>query len=280
MKKGIEGKRLFLLPATGTQTVPTPSISQMQKIFYFLLFFPSVLFAQINESDTLNFKASLSLTGFYQAGNVKTQIFRGRTDISFRPWKNGVYKTTNSYVYQAFGGSKADEDILSLNFLYFNTERKVYPLVLAFVSTNFRREIELRYLLGAGATFQVMERENSYLKFSLTIEYEETDFKRASFNQSDYNGNQSINAIRSTIWVNGRHYMFDGKMILNHESYFQPALADSNNYRWQTDVGFEFPVWEFLSFKINYLQTHESVVIEGQQQEDQFLTFGFTIKNF
>lgn len=92
----------------------------MKKRFYFLFIFPIVLFAQINESDTLSVKASMSLTGFYQRGNVETVIFRAKSDFSFKPWKKWVFKNQNSYVFQEFGKEKADEDILSLNFLYLN----------------------------------------------------------------------------------------------------------------------------------------------------------------
>ena len=132
----------------------------MKKILYYFLFLPIFLSAQINESDTLNLKANLSLTGFYQGGNVETLIFRAKSDLSFKPLKKWVFKTKNSYVYQEFGKEKADEDILSLNFLYFNPERKIYPLLLGFVSTNFRREINLRYLLGAGVTYQILNKKN------------------------------------------------------------------------------------------------------------------------
>lgn len=245
-----------------------------------LFFIPYFLLAQLNESDTLNVKASLSLTGFYQEGNVETLIFRGRSDISVRPWKKWVFKTTNSYVYQEFGKVKADEDILSLNFLYFNPDRRIYPLLLGFISTNFRREIDIRYLIGAGATFQLIERGSSWLKLSLTGEYEETDFKRADFNRMKFNGDRSIQTLRSTIWINGRYTLLAKRVILTHESYFQPSLKNSENYRWQVDVGIELPVWKILNFKINYLNTFESIVILNQKQEDRFLTFGLTLKNF
>lgn len=252
----------------------------MKKLFYYFFLFPLCLSAQINESDTLKVKASLSLTGFWQAGNVQTSIFRGRTDFSFKPGKKLVFKTQNSYVYQAFGGDKADEDILSLNFLYLNPERKIYPLVLGFVSTNFRRAIDLRYLFGAGATFQVLNKDDRWLKFSLTCEYEETDFGKVIFNRPEFNGNRSINTFRSTIWVNGKYNLFDKKLILTHESYYQPSLSDGENYRWQADLGLELPVWKLLNFKINYSHTFESIVIEDQKQEDKFLTFGFTLKSY
>lgn len=252
----------------------------MKKILYFLFFFPLIINAQMNESDTLNIKAKLSLTGFWQGGNVETVIFRAKAEMSFKPFKNGVFKTSNSYVYQEFGKVKADEDILSLNFLYFNTERKVYPLILGFVSTNFRREIELRTLFGGGITYQILNNKNNYIKLALTSEYERTNFNKSIFNRPIYNGDETINTLRSTIWLNGKYQLFKNKLILNHESYFQPSLEQSNNFRWQADVSLEFPIVKYLNFKVNYLHTFESLVIENQQQEDRILSFGFTLSSF
>ena len=253
---------------------------RMKKLVYYFLILPIFLSAQINESDTLNLKASLSVTGFYQGGNVETLIFRTKTDLSFIPWKNWVFKNQNSYVYQAFNKEKADEDILSLNFLYLNPERKIYPFVLGFVSTNFRREINLRTLFGAGTTFQLLNKKNNWLKLSISSEYEQTDFSETNFNYSEYDGNGSINTFRGTIWVNGKYHVIKEKVILNHELYFQPSLEQSNNFRWQGDIGLELPIWKHLNFKINYRHTFESIVIENQQQEDRILTFGFTLKSY
>tara|TARA_R110002096_G_scaffold6222_13_gene28836 strand:- start:812 stop:1570 length:759 start_codon:yes stop_codon:yes gene_type:complete len=252
----------------------------MKKVLYCFLIFPIFLSAQINESDTLSVKASLSLTGFYQGGNVETLIFRAKTDLSFKPWRNWVFKNQNSYVFQEFGKVKADEDMLSLNFLYLNPERKIYPFVLAFVSTNFRREIDLRSLFGAGATIQILSKKDNWLKLSVSSEYEQTRFSKTDFNYSEYDGNESINTLRGTIWINGKYHVFKKKIILNHEIYFQPSLEQSNNFRWQADVNLEFPIWKYLNFKINYRHTFESIVIESQKQEDRFLTFGFTIKSY
>lgn len=252
----------------------------MYKLFFVLLLLPLCLSAQINESDTLSVKASLSLTGFYQGGNVETIIFRAKSDFSFIPWRNWVFKNQNSYVYQAFDKSKADEDILSLNFLYLNPDRKVYPFVLGFVSTNFRREIDLRSLVGAGITFQILNKKEHWLKLSLSSEYEQTDFSAFDFNYSEYDGNESINTFRGTVWVNGKYYLFKKKVIINHEIYFQPSLEASNNFRWQADVGLELPIWKFLNFKINYREAFESIVIANQEQKDKVLSFGFTLKSY
>ena len=251
----------------------------MKKVLFCFFFLPAILSGQINESDTLNFQARLSLTGIWQEGNVETSIFRAKTDLSYKPWKKWVIKTQNSYVYQAFGKQKADEDILSLNFLYFDPEKKIYPLLLGFVSTNFRREIDLRYLFGAGVTYQILKSKDDWLKVSISSEYEQTDFASTTFNRSVYNGNSAINTFRGTIWINGKHQLFGKKIVFTHESYFQPSLEQGNNFRWQADLGLQLPIWKFLDFKVNYLHTFESVVIEDQKQEDRLLTFGFTLKS-
>ncbi|KAB8152289.1 DUF481 domain-containing protein [Kordia sp. TARA_039_SRF] len=252
----------------------------MKKIWYCLCLFPIFLTAQINESDSLKVKADLSLTGFWQGGNVDTFIFRAKSEVAFKPFNKWVFKTKNSYVYQEFGKEKADEDILSLNFLYLNPKKRFYPQALAFISTNFRREIDLRYLVGGGVTYQILTHKKRWLKVSLTSEYEYTRFSMTDFNKDKFDGSGTINTLRGTIWINGKYHLFKDKVILSHESFFQPSIRYNNNFRWQADVGIELPIWKFLNFKVNYLHTFESVVVADQKQEDQFLTFGLTLKSY
>lgn len=252
----------------------------MRKIITGIFLFPLLLLAQVNESDTLKLKADLSATGFWQGGNVETVIFRAKSSISFQPYKKWVFKTQNSYVYQEFGRIKADEDILSLNFLYVDPSRKIYPLLLGFVSTNFRREIALRSLLGLGLTFKLVEKKNNWLKCSISSEYEQTRFKETNFNLPFYSGSTEINTFRGTVWLSGRWQLLEKKVIATHEFYFQPSLERRDNFRWQADLGLELPIWKFFNFKINYLHTFESIVIAGQQREDSVLTFGFSVKSY
>lgn len=256
----------------------------MKTLLIGILFLPVVMCAQMNESDPLSFKADLSITGFWQGGNVETLILRTKSGISFKPLKKWIFKTQNSYVFQEFGKKKADADFLSLNFLYVNPERILYPLILGFVSTNFRREIELRSLFGVGITYQLInqakDQHKNWLKLSLSGEYEQTRFKRPDFNLIEYNNNRNMNTFRSTLWVNGNYHLFKKKLIFKHEMYFQPSLEDRNNYRWWVDVAIEFPLWKYLNFKVNYLRSYENIVISNQRQKDEFLTFGLKLKSY
>lgn len=252
----------------------------MKRLVLIFFVLPICLFAQTDESDTLKLQARLSLSGIFQGGNVQTVIFRANSDLSYKLWEKWVFKTQNSFVYQEFEKQKADEDILSLNFLYFNPRKKVYPLLLGFVSTNFRRQIDVRTLFGGGVTFQLLKNDGNWLKVALSSEYEQTEFNNDTFNRTAYNGTQSIDTFRGTIWIKGKYHLFKRKLIVGHESYYQPSLERGDNYRWRVDLGLEIPLTKYLNFRTNFLHTFESVVIEGQRQEDSLLTFGFTVKNF
>lgn len=259
----------------------------MKKLLYCLLFFPFWLSAQTSENDTLDspndtlkLKASLSLTGLFQSGNIETIIFRAKSDISYKPWNKWLFNTRNSYLYQEFGREKADLDILSLNFLYFSPDAVWSPLLIGIVSSNFRRKIELRTILGAGVTYELLREKKDVLKLSLSSEYENTNFSRSRFNLDEYNGSESIKTLRGTFWISGKHYLFKNKLIAGYEGYFQPSLEEGNNFRWQADLSLEMPISKFINFKVNYLHSYESIVIADQKQQDRFLTFGFTFKNY
>lgn len=252
----------------------------MRKLFFWLIFSPLCLTAQTDQSDTLKLKGSLSVTGFWQSGNVNTIIFRTKADITYRPWEKWKFNTRNSYLYQEFSKEKADEDILSLNFLSFNPEKRFFPLLIGIVSSNFRRDIGVRYLLGGGLTFKAIDNEEEWLKFSVSWEYENTNFRKTTFNFDEYNGLRSINTVRNTVWVNTQTKLFDKKLILGMEAYFQPSLLDENNFRWQADLSVELPITKHLNFKVNYLHTYEQIVIAAQRQEDRILTFGLNFKSY
>ena len=252
----------------------------MRNFIWLLVLLPITFHGQLKPKDSTKVKADLSVTGFWQGGNVETLIFRTTGNVSFNVLDDVKFRTQNSYVYQAFGGDKADEDILSLNFINFFPDKRIHPLVLGFFSTNFRREIDYRYLAGGGFSYSILKKTKQQLNMSLTAEYEHTEFDTTDFNENEYDGLSEINTWRSTLWMKGRYKLFKEKMIVTHEMFFQPSLEASKNFRWRLDLGLEFPVWKWMNFKINYLRTYESIVVAGQLQEDEFLTFGLTLKNY
>ncbi|MCU0444017.1 MAG: DUF481 domain-containing protein [Microscillaceae bacterium] len=247
----------------------------MKKILYFgLLVLTQVVNAQINESDTLLLQTRVALTGNWQTGNVEMLVFRGRWDLSLAPSPRFAFKTQNAYLYQEFFRRKADEDIFSRNFVYYNPTRRIYPFAYTFLITNFRRKIDFRYFAGLGLGLHILRKPNHLLKTVVSGVYEHTRFNLNIFNEGEYNGSFQINTWRMTAWLFGRHFFAKRKVFLHYEAYIQPSVEKVNNFRWQTEIGVDIPVWRGLNFTSNFIYTFESVVVTQAKSDDSILTFG------
>lgn len=243
---------------------------------FLLCLIASPALAQLNESDTTRLQLRASLTGNFQQGNVEVTTVRGKLDLVTSPVRSWVFKSQNSSLYQSFYSTKADNDLFSRNYLYYHPERQIYPFAIAYVSTNYRRKIDLRYFAGAGATLQLISKPKHVLKLSAGAVYENTRFSADTYNEARYNGSQTIDLWRVTAWLGGWHYLLDNHLRLYYDAYYQPAFSDANNYRWQYDIGFDFPIWRGLAFNALYTYTHENVVVTKIQPDDKILTVGLS----
>lgn len=251
----------------------------MTQIAIFILIFlvPAAnSFAQLNESDTALFQLRASLTGNYQQGNVEVLTLRCKIEFSAHTIKNVVFKSQNSTLYQSFYNRKADNDLFSRNFWYHQPYKTVYPFAIAFISANYRRQVNIRYFTGAGATVQVLQTPLHVFKVSANAVYENTHFSGSEYNDSKYNGSNNIRLWRAAAWMGAWHYLSQRKLRLYYDAYWQPAFNDARNYRWQIDIGFDFPFWKGLAFNALYNITHENVVSAGVKRDDRILTMGLS----
>lgn len=231
-------------------------------------------FAQINESDTTKIQIRASFSGNTQKGNIDVLTLRSRLELTYAPVKSLVFKSQNSSLYQAFYKVKADNDVFSRNYLYFQPQHKAYPFAIAYISSNYRRKINLRYFTGLGLTWQVVNRPNLVLKASASTVYENTQFDGVVYNYPEFDGNKKIQVWRGTLYTGGWAYLTHHKIRLFYDAYWQPAFNNPNNYRTQYDLGVDFSIWKGLSFNTLYTFTHENVVVQKIKPEDKILTFG------
>jgi Protein of unknown function, DUF481 len=248
----------------------------MRRICIILFLYNNVSFAQINESDTIKFQLRSSLTGAYQQGNVEILTIRSKLDFSFSPQKDWVFKSQNSSLYQSFYSKKADNDIFSRNYFYYKPQQKIYPFAIAYISSNFRRKIDVRYFTGAGATYQLINTKKNVLKLSVSAVYEATKFNATTYNYSYYNSAKKIDLWRGTLYIGGWYYLLDNHIRVYYDAFWQSAFNNKINHRTQFDVGFDFQIWKGLSFNAVYVYTHENVVVSNVLQDDKILTFGLS----
>lgn len=249
-------------------------MKQLSLILILTVIFLKNTHAQINESDTTKFQLRASATANYQSGNVNTLTIRNRVDFSCRPFLNIVFKSQNSSLYQEFSSKKADNDIFSRNYFYYKPQNKIYPIAIAYISSNYRRKIDTRFFTGAGVTYQLLNKTNNTIKISASAVYEENRFNGNQYNYPAYNNSNSISLWRGTLFTGGWHWLLQKHLRIYYDAFWQPGFNNKNNYRTQYDIGADFPVWKGLNFTALYTFTHENVVINSVKQEDKILTFG------
>lgn len=247
---------------------------------YFLLFLflgnAMNLSAQLNESDTLRFQGRVSLSGSGQKGNVDLLTIRSRLDFSIAPKEPWVFKSQNSLLYQAFSGRKADADLFSRNYLYYQPSNKLYPFLIAYVSTNFRRKIRFRHFEGLGLSYQIFNKKNQVLKLSAGTVYEATLFDGNNYNYPDFDGDNNIQLWRGTVYLGGWTYLLDRHLRVFYDAFWQPAYIKKSNFRTQIELGLDLAVWKGLSVTAFYNYTHENLVIRQVKQDDRILTWGLS----
>ena len=233
-------------------------------------------FSQLNESDTARFQFRAGATGAWQKGNVDLLVLRSRLELVTNSNRAVVFKSQSNSLYQSFSGFKADNDINSRNYFYYQPFRKVYPFAMLYLQTNYRRQIDFRWFGGAGVTWQFVQKPTTNMKLSASMVYERTEFGNAQFNEVFYNGNNTINLWRATAYLAGWHRLFESRLKLFYSAYWQPGLDEVTNGRVQVDAGVDFPVWRGMSFLAQYNFTYEQVVTTSVKQHDRIFTFGIS----
>ncbi len=141
------------------------------------ILFVNAATAQLNESDTSLFQLRANINDNYQKGNVEVLSIRSKPEFSTGSVKQFVFKSQNSSLYQSYYSKEADNDIFSRNFLYYQPFKKVYPFAIGYVSTNYRRKIDVRYFFGGGVTLQVVNSYKNVMKLSANTVYEKTKLR-------------------------------------------------------------------------------------------------------
>lgn len=233
-----------------------------------------IAFSQLNESDTSRFQFRLGGTGAWQEGNVSIFAIRSSMELVSNSKKSFVFKSQFNNLYQEFGHKKADHDLYIRNFLYYRPSSSLYPFVMFFAQSNFRRKIDYRWFAGAGTTYQAYQKQNSNIKVSLAMVREDTRFETTTFNQDFYNGSNHISVWRCTLYLSGIQYHYGRKIKIFYNGYWQASLERSDNHRVQLDFGTEIAVWNGIHLRVEYIYNYEQVVVQRVKEIDRILTFG------
>jgi hypothetical protein len=240
----------------------------------------SSVWAQLTESDTLRFGYRANVNGSWITGNVERLLISTNADLS-HVGKSIGFKSSNSYLYGTIYKKETENDIFSRNFFYLHPRKRFYPYGMVWLQNSTRQQIDLRYQVGLGVTYGLVNTESNQLKISTTLTYEKTHYNGTNFfiEPKDVDSNTVTNQ-RVTIRLLGNHMLIKRKFKLKYETWYQPAFNDVNNWRYYLNTSLEFPVSKHFSFRTALLYTHDNMVLAGVKRDDKIMTFGVNISNY
>ena len=231
------------------------------RTFFVLLFFVSIsTCAQIVNIENLRlatkqegFTGSIDLSLNFTMNTVQLLQIGDRMRIGYNKKRHHILLLTDhSFI------STKDVSIVNLGFEHvrynysFKDSANIMLEVFEQAQFNKIQKINLRFLLGTGLRFHILDQKNYQLNFGtgLMAEYEEL---------IDYGISRDV--------LSNNYFSFDGQFTehigMNNITYFQPKLIDFGNYRLSNETQIRFMINKHLTYRIVYSLTHESRDIEG-----------------
>lgn len=245
-------------------------------IFIAVFIFGQRTYAQLTESDTTKFSWKLSSNGSWLTGNVSRLLILSSADLTIiqEPW---AIRFSNTYQYGTVSGKLTENDLFSRNFFYLFPRNEVYPYLIGWIETNKRRNFSFRYQIGPGFSWGFVNNKSSSVKISFTATYEMTNYWNSAYSDEKYNGENTIDLLRGTVRLFGKHKLFENKINIAYEAWGQQAFDDKENKRFYGNIVLEFPLTQLLSFRTGHNYYYESLVLSGVKPQDGFLFFGISI---
>ena len=128
------------------------------------------------------------------------------------------------------------------------------------IQFNKIQEINLRFLLGTGFRFNIIDREKFQLNIGtgLMAEYEEL-----------------LVGVGTNDLLSANYLSFDGQFSenvgINTITYFQPKITNYGTYRLANETSIRFQISKNLSFRVIYSLTHDSRDREGIRKTNYVL---------
>lgn len=230
--------------------------------------------AQLNESDSVSWQVKASLTGTVLDGNIARTLLLNRIELINANPTWGL-STRNDYQYGRTFKQLSENDIISYNFVYYRPLSGVYPYIMGLVETNLRRKIDFRYQVGPGASWNIIQNRSHVVKLSITATFESTSFNGSAFDESIYDGANTIETWRATGRIFARHQLAN-KVRVGYEFWWQQSLEEEINYRYHAEAALEIPFTKTLAFRSSVRYSFENIVLAGLKPFDLLWTYGLS----
>jgi putative salt-induced outer membrane protein YdiY len=215
---------------------------------------------RVNLSDTTAIYGQLDLNfNLIENGNSIISL-GGGANIEFVKKKHWFLALTNFNFFQA-----GEEDFVNDGFLHFRHNYQINNFLAYESFTQFqyneKLNLRLRWLLGTGLRFTLLQKKNNDAHFGLSYMYE---YNKESMPSMEFRQNRmnSYLSFSFQIFPNAR---------LSNTTYFQPVITDLEDLRLASQAALLINFTKKLLFTSTFNITYDSMVPENV--ENTFYSF-------
>ena len=222
-------------------------------------------------ADSVTYRFRLTADGTFTSGTVNRSLLQlvGSFDLALS--QVAKLSTTPSFVFGRQSGLLAEREYFGDARLSLFHQNRLYYLAFGSYERSNLRQILNRYTAAAGAGYKLLNRKRAYISVTNVFIREFSDYVILS----------DINIWRNSARLYGEYSFDDGRWVLSHTAYYQPALGRGNaelprNVRWNGSASLQYKFSTYLSFRTTLANSYESIVDPGRVNNDLRLTLGMT----
>jgi Protein of unknown function, DUF481 len=264
----------------------------MKKIIYCLclqlaITYSCSAFALVKSADTVHnisktidsaqFRGNVSISGLLQTGNENRFVIALLTEMAVGNKTFEVLPLT-SIAYSSKPHAQVEGEYLEYMILRFYQGHFFYPATGLSFEKSFLRKIDFRYSAGVTAVLNLLSDHQQSIKLGIGVNYDFTQYIHGSFLPvSPENEFYHRHLEQVYIRLKGVNPLFNKTLVLSYDFFYQPTIANLNDYRWTMIANMDIPLNKKFSFRVSSVDSYEGFVAANVHHNNFRLTFGMNL---
>lgn len=234
-----------------------------------IFLFPLLVSSVSAQKKMHDWKSTIAAEAIVQSGNVNTQLFTLRGDVSH---VDSLFEVgfAGTFAYGEQEELKNEQLLLGALTADLWPQDVISPFVVGAAEYNFQRRVDLRWQAGAGAKWTFWEDSLNTVSLSPAVLFDATTYDPAA--KLD-----DVRTARGSVRLKGKHLLLNSALVFSHLSFFEPSLSNGDDYRWNTLLILDIPVSKVVSLRTSFNSTFENIVAEGKKKNDSKFLFGLKL---
>jgi hypothetical protein len=209
------------------------------------------------------YRYRLTADGTATRGNVNRFLLQLTGAIDFTASKRFKLSSNPSFVYGRQNFLLNEREWFGDFRTTFQHEKRVYYLAFGSFERSNLRKILSRWIVAAGVGVKIVDQPKVYLSLTNVLLHENTDYLELD----------DISVWRNSARLYGS-YTVTKYLTISHTTFWQPALNQRGNVRWNGSFSMDIKMTNALSLRTTIANSYESVVVPGRVRDDLRWTMG------